>query len=58
MPSTNKELAVDITIAYIHATGNLRVPEGVNPLIKPNDITAMIKAVYNTLEKLDDPNKQ
>lgn len=50
---SNKELAVDVAIAYIEATSRLVYPNGgSHELPKMESINAIIQSVYSTLEKL------
>lgn len=54
MPKTNKELAVDVAIAYInslHAKANFKH-------LDIKDTQDIIENVYKTLEKLDPDNSK
>lgn len=54
MTKTNKELAVDVAIAYIESTSNLKhVNGGSKNLISPAEVQGIIKAVHQTLDSLD-----
>ncbi|WP_172604154.1 hypothetical protein [Fusobacterium ulcerans] len=48
MTKSNKELAVDIALKYIEATGT----EG-KAIVKPDILLDIIKKTYKTLEELD-----
>ena len=54
MSKTNKELAVDVAIAYIEASSKLVLGNGAsNGLVKVDNVQQIIKATYTTLESLD-----
>lgn len=48
MSKTNKELAVDIALKYIEATGT----QG-KSIVKLADLITVLKSTYQTLEELD-----
>lgn len=54
MGKSNKELSVDVAVAYINASGNAKAPNGSSP--GPYDLETIenvIKRVYTILEGLD-----
>lgn len=54
MTKTNKELAVDVAIAYISASGYAKAPNGASTgPYNLEQIENIIKRVYTTLESLD-----
>ncbi|WP_159430383.1 hypothetical protein [Caloranaerobacter azorensis] len=54
MAKTNKELAVEVAIAYIESSSNLKYPNGSSRnLIKLQSVINIIKEVHQTLESLD-----
>lgn len=54
MPKTNKELAVEVSIAYIQASSNLKHGNGTSKdLISLQSVVNVIKGVHQTLENLD-----
>lgn len=54
MSKTNKELAVDVAIAYIEASSRLVIGNGASSgLVKFENVQNIIKNVYSTLESLD-----
>ena len=54
MSKTNKELAVDVAIAYIEASSKLVHGNGSSHgLTKFDNVQQIIQGVYNTLESLD-----
>lgn len=58
MGKTDKELAVDVAIAYTTACGNRRTSSGQStPLYTVQQVEEIITHVYNTLGKLDEENK-
>lgn len=55
MDKTNRELAVELTIAVIEAQSKLVHANGASVgLMKASDVTAFIASVYQTLDGLDD----
>ena len=58
MSKTNKELAVDVAIAYISASGYAKAPNGASTgPYNLEQIEKVIEHVYSTLEALDKDNK-
>ena len=56
MPKTDKELAVDVAIAYINGTAQSKSPNGeTKPLLDLKSVTNVIKGIYTTLEGLEAP---
>lgn len=54
MEKSNKELAVDVAIAYISASGYAKAPNGASPgPYNLEQVENIIKHVYRTLESLD-----
>lgn len=54
MSKSDKELAVDVAIAYINASGNVKTANGISPgPYNLEQIENVIKHVYTTLESLD-----
>lgn len=54
MAKTNKELAVEVAIAYIEASSNLRYPNGSSKdPIKLQSVIDIIKSIHQTLDSLD-----
>lgn len=60
MSKTNKELAVDVAIAYIHSIhSQVTSPHGQNGItLKTDTCCDIIKSVYKTLESLDSTNNE
>lgn len=54
MPKTNKELAIDVAVAYIYASGNAKTANGASTgPYNLEQIEQVIKHVYTALESLD-----
>lgn len=54
MPKSDKELAVDVAIAYINASGNAKAANGISPgPYNLEQVENVIKHIYMTLENLD-----
>jgi hypothetical protein len=52
---TDKELAVDVAIAYIQASGNRKVANGASAaLVSLENVQTVIDAVHRTLKSLND----
>lgn len=55
MSKTNKELAVDVAIAYIQANSNKKHSNGQSfPNLNTDNINTIIVSVHQTLLKLED----
>lgn len=53
MGKSDKELAVDVAIAYINASGNAKAANGISPgPYNVEQIENIIKHIYMTLENL------
>ncbi len=59
MSKTNKELAVDVAIAYIQASSELHrdSPVHIRSLPALENINTIIRSVHQTLSKLDELNE-
>lgn len=54
MSKTNKELAVEVAIAYIESSSNLKYGNGASKdLVNLQTVVTIIKGVHQTLENLD-----
>lgn len=54
MPKSDKELAVDVAIAYINASGNAKAANGISPgPYNLEQVESVIKHIYMTLGGLD-----
>lgn len=54
MSKTNKELAIDVAVAYIYASGNAKTANGASTgPYNLEQIEQVIKHVYTALESLD-----
>ncbi len=52
---TDKELAIEVAIAYIQATGERKLPNGGSAnLLSFDNLEAVIKTVHKTLKSLKD----
>lgn len=58
MSKTNKELAVDVAIAYIQANSNKKHANGQSfPNLNADSVNVIIELVHQTLSKLDELNE-
>ena len=57
MSKTNKELAVEVAIAYIQANSNKKHANGQSfPNLNVDNVNTLIESVHQTLTKLEDKN--